>query len=339
MAIVVPVHDGAETLPTLFDALDRVDRIREAEIVIVDDRSRVGSAEIARARGFRVVERALRGGAAAGRNTGARSTRAPILLFLDADTAPPPDTLARVVEPFEAEDVVAVVGVYARRPLNDGFWPRYKAVQAESYHRHSPVTVISWIWGSMSAVRRDAFDEAGGFDERYAGADLEDVELGRRLSQLGRVVLERRFVVGHHFPETLGANVRNHFERGRHWARLYVESGRFDNYLTTRRMAASRVAAAMLALGFPIALLAGGAIPRIVPIAGLLAYLALTRELMVLAWREGGVRFAAAVLIAETVLSCALIAAGASVACERLATAIGFSASAPGRSGSDCASR
>ena len=339
VAIIVPVHDGAATLPTLFDALDRVDRIAEAEIVIVDDCSTDDSAEIARERGFRVVGRAVQGGAAAARNSGVRATRAPILLFLDADTAPPPDTLGRVLEPFEAEDVVALVGVYARRPLNRGFWPRYKAVQAESYHSHSAVSEITWIWGSMSAVRRDAFDEAGGFDERYRGADLEDVELGRRLSMLGRVPLERRFIVGHHFPETLGANLRDHFHRGRHWSRLYLEGGGFDNYLTTRRMAASRLAAATLPVGLVIALLSGGTAPWIVPIVGLFVYVALTRALITLALREGGVRFAAAVLVAEMLLSCTLIAAGASVACERFATAIGFSASAPGRSGSDCAGR
>ncbi len=335
LAIVVPVHNAAATLPALLDALGALDP-RAAEIVFVDDASTDRSAALIAARGHRVVTRAVRGGAAAARNLGVAASDAARILFLDADTAPPTDALERVQRGLATPGVVALVGVYRRRPLNQGFWPRYKALQAEFYHRFHPVTEISWLWGAMAAVRRDAFERAGGFDERYRGADLEDVELGRRLAAFGRILLDRGFVVGHHFAPTLSANVRNHFQRGRHWMRLYGSGSGFDNYLTTRKMALSRLAGAALPAALLAALALGGWLPWLLTLGALAAYAAPSWGLLVLGWRAGGAAFTLAILAAELLLSWVLIGAGASVALEALS---GFAGAARGRSDSDCRSR
>lgn len=309
LAIVVPVRNGMETLPRFLDGLDRF--VTEGiEVAIVDDASTDDTAAYVRSRGYRVVPRRARGGPAAARNDGVRATSADWILFLDADTIPPADTPARVALALDPDDVVGLVGVYAGEPANRGFWPQYKATQAEFYHRQNDVRDITFLWAGMAAVKRDAFLGVGGFDERYTGADIEDVELGRRMSRLGRIVLDRAFVVAHHFPTTLRHNARDHFQRGKLWVELYLRTGQFENYLATPAMAASRFAIA----GVPALLLAAAVAPASWPLVTASAacavfYASVTHRLLRRAYAKGGALFAAGVVGAEMVLSAVVIAA------------------------------
>jgi GT2 family glycosyltransferase len=310
LAIVVPVRNGMATVPRLLDGLDRFAATEGIEVVIVDDASTDDTAAYVRSRGYRVAQRDTRGGPAAARNHGVRVTSAPWILFFDADTVPPADTPARVRLALEAPDVVGLVGVYAGEPANDGFWPEYKATQAEFYYRGSDVQEITFLWAGMAGIKRDAFLRVGGFDERYTGADIEDVELGRRMSREGRIVLDREFVVAHHFPATLRQNARDHFQRGKLWVELYLRTGQFENYLATPAMAASRFAV----VGVPVLLVAAILVPTCWPLAAGAAlcaafYLTITHRLLRQAYAKRGARFALGVLGAETILSAVVIAA------------------------------
>ena len=182
LAVVIPVRNAVPTLPGLLAALAPTIRRSDVEVCFVDDASTDDTPAWLRAQGFDPFVRPRRGGPAAARNEGVRLTTAPLILFCDADTEPPGDVASRVMAALLPADVVAVVGVYSVEPLNAGFWPRYKAIQAASYHQSTAVTEINWLWASMAGVKREAFDAVNGFDERFGGADLEDVELGRRLS-------------------------------------------------------------------------------------------------------------------------------------------------------------
>lgn len=310
LSIVIPVHNGVATLEPLLEALDPLALAEAVEILFVDDASTDRTVEMLLAHGHEPLRQKARGGPAAARNAGAKLARAPWLLFLDADTRPPPDTVERVAAALLDPGVVAVVGVYAPEALNAGFWPRYKAVQAESYHRGNPVREITWIWASMTAVRREVFALAGGFDEDYRGADLEDVELGRRLACEGRILLDRDWVVGHHFPASLRENVRNHFKRGRLWVELYRSSRTFDNYLTTRTMALSRLGAAMLPLALALWVGLQSWVAALATLVCLLLYLRGGHSLLRLSRQRGGWGFVAGVGAAEILLSWVLLAAG-----------------------------
>lgn len=305
--MIVPVCNGMATLEPLLQGLAAMGA-RECTL-FVDDGSTDGTGAYLEDRGWRVRFRPRRGGPAAARNEGVAATAAPAILFLDADTKPPPDTLERIGRALAAPGVVACVGVYAPRPLNGGFWAHYKACQAEFYHRSSVVTEITWTWASMMATRREIFDAVGGFDETFEGADLEDVELGRRLATRGRIRLDRGWVVAHHFPERAKENVRNHLRRGRMWVELFLRSRRFDNYLTSPGNGASRLAAVVASAG-------GLAWPWAGSVAGLLFWLGLgiyakfAGQFVSLAWRRGGFDFVVRVLLADLLLSWVLVVAG-----------------------------
>jgi len=98
VSIVVPAHNEAQVLTGTLDALRRAAASldRPWEIVVVDDASTDATALIARDAGARVVPVNLRHIAAV-RNAGAREARGDVLVFVDADTVVPPETLAAAV--------------------------------------------------------------------------------------------------------------------------------------------------------------------------------------------------------------------------------------------------
>ena len=115
VSVVLPVRDGAATLrPALRSLLAQT--LERIEIVVVDDGSRDGSAEIALALGDpRVL--VLRGGArqglAARLNEGIDAARAPLVARMDADDLAFPERLARQAAHLDANPKVDLLGTRA----------------------------------------------------------------------------------------------------------------------------------------------------------------------------------------------------------------------------------
>jgi len=110
ISVIIPVHNGAETLATCLEALT-ASTYPADECIVVNDGSTDGSDTRAATFPVRVLD--LRGGpfgAAYARNRGAEAASGEILLFLDADIAVAPDTLARVAAAFTGTSAEAVFG-------------------------------------------------------------------------------------------------------------------------------------------------------------------------------------------------------------------------------------
>lgn len=245
LSVIVPVHNGGAHLPRCLDAL-KASGSTGREVIVVDDGSTDGSAGAARARGFEVVRLDARRGPAAARNEGARRARGRVLLFLDADVVARPDTLARVEAFFEANDeTAALFGSYDDAPAARGFVSQYKNLAHHFIHARSGADAETF-WAGCGAVRREAFDAAGGFDEtRYTRPSIEDIELGRRLRRRGlRIALDRELQVKHLKRWTLASLLRADVrDRALPWSRLILEEGSMPRDLNLR--AADRASAAL----------------------------------------------------------------------------------------------
>src|SRR5258706_5008694 len=99
-SVIIPAYNEEQYLPRLLDSID-VARSnysggsKEIEVIVADNDASDGTAEIALARGARVVKVAKRRIAAA-RNGGARAGSGEILCFIDADSAIHPQTFDEV---------------------------------------------------------------------------------------------------------------------------------------------------------------------------------------------------------------------------------------------------
>jgi glycosyltransferase involved in cell wall biosynthesis len=187
LAIVVPAWNEeaviAQTLGQLREVADALGR--PYELVVVDDASTDRTAALAEAAGARVV-RVEKRQIAAVRNAGARATRAPYLVFVDADTWVPETVLRHALLELDA----GAIGGGARvafdgrgHPLAEAFVEAFK---------------VAWYSQELAAgcfvfARRDAFEAVGGFDEQWFAG--EEYWLSRALKSRGRFAFLREEVV------------------------------------------------------------------------------------------------------------------------------------------------
>ena len=168
---MIPVRDGALTLPSLLDALDRQTLPRERfEIIVVDNGSRDGSGALAQERGARVVDEP-RPNRARARNRGVEASAGPLVAFTDADCLPADGWLAALSAclagvPLAAGAVELVTG---ERPT------RWEELERLWRFRQEAAVAQGWAATANLGVRRDAFQAIAGFDPdyRHIGEDVD----------------------------------------------------------------------------------------------------------------------------------------------------------------------
>jgi len=203
VSIIIPTFNGASRIGNCLDALLCQTVEPDTEILVINDGSTDGTAEVvARYSGVRLITQSNAGPAAA-RNRGALEARGTVILFTDDDCVPTPEWLAAMIEPFKDPGVVGAKGIYRTRQRS--LAARFVQIEYEDkYRRMSDLPQIDFIDTYSAGFRRDRFLEMNGFDTSFPVACAEDVELSYRMSARGWTM---RFVpaaiVYHTHPDTL----------------------------------------------------------------------------------------------------------------------------------------
>jgi len=228
LSVIVPVYNGGAAFDQCLRALRASSRSAD-EVIVVDDASTDDSGASAQQWGARVLRLNSRPrGPAAARNLGAAEATGDALVFLDADVAVHPDTLARIATYLEAEpEVAALFGSYDDAPPAAGLVTRYKNLLHHYVHQHGR-REASTFWAGCGAIRRQVFLDVDGFDERYHRPCIEDIELGVRLRDAGyRIALCPEIQVTHLKRWTLRSWLEaDIFGRAIPWTRLIVNRRR-----------------------------------------------------------------------------------------------------------------
>jgi GT2 family glycosyltransferase len=248
ISVVVCSYNGAARLGACLDALRRQTVIDRAEIIVVDDGSTDGTAELA-TRGVRLVRHARNKGIAAARTTGGRAARAPIVAYTDDDCVPTENWLEELLKPYDRPEVVAVGGLVCSA-RTDAFMLRYLAAS----NPHAPLELDLTVSASLPyraylyalrnlrdpdlsssrpvyalacanfSVRRTALEAVGYFDDTIPFAG-EDEDLCRRLGVTfpdAEVLFLPTAVVAHDFDPSLRDTLRRSAAYGRGGARNYL---------------------------------------------------------------------------------------------------------------------
>jgi GT2 family glycosyltransferase len=183
VAVIVPNYNKRKTLRACLESV-YAQTYRPAEVIVVDDVSTDDSLEIAREFPCTIVRSPRNQGPAGARNLGVARSSAPLLFFVDSDTALAPDAIHNAVKEYrETPDCGMVQGIYDIEPLyDDGPVERYR-VLCEHFERSR--TTATFL--SCTLIPRHVFEEAGGLDERLR--DGEDFEFGTRVPARYRLVV------------------------------------------------------------------------------------------------------------------------------------------------------
>lgn len=189
-SVVIACHTE-ERFPSLLRAITsaREQTPPPAQVIVAVDHNERLCSLLTEVTGIEVVDHRGDPGASGARNAGAARAHAPLLVFLDDDTEARPGWLAELLSPFDDPSVLGSGGMtkpawQCRRP--DWFPDEFGWVIGAS-HAGLPTTLASVrnVWSENMAVRREAFEEVGGFRLGFGKLGLksrpEDTDLCIRI--------------------------------------------------------------------------------------------------------------------------------------------------------------
>lgn len=189
ISVVVAAYNEEEYLPKCLEAIVNQNFPKEDyELVVVDNNSTDKTAEIAKSYGARVVKEEKQGNTFA-ISRGMKSAEGKLIALTDSDTRVSADWLSVINEIFQNEKVVAATGTAFMDTGSKVFnWLAgdvYEAFVKFNFLLGKPHTT-----GFNLIVRRSALEQVGGVDEKFTMSS--DVDLGLRLSKVGKVVFSSR---------------------------------------------------------------------------------------------------------------------------------------------------
>lgn len=221
--IVVVTFQSAEHLPRCLAGLPGA-----ARVIVVDNASTDGSADLAAELGAEVVRNPDNRGFAAAANQGARLGDGEAILFLNPDASVDGPGLGPLLSALDDPTVAVagsrLVGIDGREQRSHWPYPSPALTWLEAFglHRLAPVArrlerLPAFLVGACLLVRRSAFERLGGFDEAF-WLYGEEADLCRRAWNAGwrlrHVAVAAVRHVGGASGNSAPAATFEHFHRG-----------------------------------------------------------------------------------------------------------------------------
>lgn len=179
VSVIIPVRNGVATIRRTVDSA-LAQECERPEVIVVDDGSTDATPRILGSYGpdIKVLRQSNRGPSAA-RNAGAAaaSPEAEYFTFLDADDVLLPGMLKTLTD--ELDGAASVALAFCDVVPVDDYGQELEINFIDEYTAHAPTMdelLTRWwpILTSAAVMRRNAFEQAGGFDESFTRPGFED---------------------------------------------------------------------------------------------------------------------------------------------------------------------
>ncbi len=192
VTVVIPCYNREESAAEAVGSVLAQDAGMAFEVIAVDDGSQDRTLEVLRAISdprLRVMSNPGPKGACGARNAGAAAGSGTWIAFQDSDDLWLPGKLARQMEAV-ARWEGNCVAVYCAMEIRDGEGRVTGSVPEPSLRPCAGFILADLVWGSMVStqtlvVRRDVFEQVGGFDPEMPA--LQDWDLMLKVAQAGDV--------------------------------------------------------------------------------------------------------------------------------------------------------
>lgn len=194
VSIVVPVHSGADMTLLCLRAITAATIDGPTyEVLVLDDVADQETKDmLARVEGIRVIENPENLGFLRSVNAGVPHARGEIIVLLNNDTEPQPGWLDVLVNRLESDPRVGAVGgrlIYPNGSLQeaggvlfaDGSAVNYGNGGHPNYSAYRYARPVDYCSAALLALRKDLWDELGGFDELFVPGYYEDTDLCFRI--------------------------------------------------------------------------------------------------------------------------------------------------------------
>jgi len=187
VSVIIPAYNAAWCVRRAVDSV-LAQTFRDFELIVVDDGSTDNTASVLAEYGEQLhVLRKPNGGLSSARNAGIKAAQGRYVTFLDADDWWRPEKLARQMSLMEERPELVFCSTRTSVQTPDGrALPDWRCACDDGSALAAIFQTNAHVAGSGSAVmaRREAFRQAGGFDETLRS--LEDIDMWMRLAAIGK---------------------------------------------------------------------------------------------------------------------------------------------------------
>ncbi len=233
ISVVIPNHNGADTIAKCLEAAFASD-YRRFEVVVVDDCSTDASVEIIKKFPCKLIQLEEHGGVSKARNRGARASSGELLFFIDNDCLLEKDALALANKTSNEHNGYIIGGTYTHMPYDQDFFSGFQSIFARYFETKKEVP--DYVAAHAMIIDTDLFRKSGGFVENsFIGVDasVEDVEFSHRLRRSGyNLCMNPKIQVQHIFNFSLLKSLRNAAKKSKYWTKyslvnkdLFADSG------------------------------------------------------------------------------------------------------------------
>jgi len=226
VSVIIPVHGKIAYTLACLRSLRRNMSTAAFEVIVVDDMSSDDTADVLdQVGGLRLIRNAANLGFVGSCNAGAQIARGEFLLFLNNDTQVMPQWLDGLLACFADRADCGIAGsrlVYPDGRLQEAGGLVFADGSSWTAGRFEPRDAPAWrcrrevdyVSGASLMIRRETFNQVGGFDLRYAPGYYEDTDLAFAVRGLGlKVYYEPSSTVVHYEGISAGTDLHAGMKR------------------------------------------------------------------------------------------------------------------------------